>query len=772
MKHIFSILFLSLFASVSMSAQTTQTAVSGSVVDKEGEALAGSTILFLHSDTIAGGTVTNNKGKFELKGLPTGEYECKVSMVGFKPGNQKFTLSGKIKLSQFMLEEDATALDEVTVSAGMRSKELAGMSIYYLSDRAKKESNAYYALQEIPKLIVNPLEHNIALEDGSTPLILVDGVKIPLDAISPEFIESVEVIENLSARYRGDSSVTSVLNLKLKKEGAKPYLRGQLGTMFTPNLNYIYSNASFEIGNSTSSIYFNGGYSQNRKTEFKSFNNIFQGNLHKIENRKNTGGNHHPYIMLGFDKQFSKKDYIAIGLKYFPEPRHSSTLTDGQIEDTGSEEVSPLKSYTYGKTRFNEVVGNLYYKHSFTESRVLELGGDYFYSISNEKTYREEQSEFYNYTDSINLENIRHKGILDVNYSDMLTKSLHLEVGSNTEYSVTDIDDILFSMSNFRYRRTREYLYAGLDNNRASTGKFNYSISLGLDMVFSDAAGEKHSYIDLVPSVSLRYKFDSNNNLSLIYDRTRTMPSAGNLNPLNTSTDTLRVNIGNPYLTPTHKDRVRLTYSFSNGRFRINPYVQFYYQSDIILPYAYLVGDIYVNTYQNFGHTSQLLIGTTMGYSLPQGKPYFGGINIFAWYQKDYIEGMPFNGNSFAASINLYFGYNKVNGYANFGMSPNQFFSLYGKTHNPFSSNINVGWQISDAWRISLSADGFLFPRMRTKSWTVNGDYYSYSTYVATRLKPKLCIGIWYSFATKNFKWRNKKQFDGSDDELKSISTQ
>ncbi len=84
------------------------------------------------------------------------------------------------------------------------------MSVYYLSDRARKEMDAFRALQEIPRLRVNATSHTITLDDGSTPLILVNGVKKPLDVILPELIESVEVIDNPSARYRGDASVASV----------------------------------------------------------------------------------------------------------------------------------------------------------------------------------------------------------------------------------------------------------------------------------------------------------------------------------------------------------------------------------------------------------------------------------------------------------------------------------------------------------------------------------------------------------------------------------
>ena len=768
MKRIYSIVLAFVMGCMSIIAQTE---VSGSVGNKEDEALAGCTVFFIQADTIAGGVATDSKGKFQIKGLPAGDYECRVSMLGYKPASRKFTLTEKIKLPRFVLDEDAKALAEVTVTGDPRkmTKKLAGMSIYYLTDRAKKEPDAYSALREIPRLRVNPTSRSISLDDGRTPLILVNGVKKPLDVILPELIESVEIIDNPSARYRGDASVTSVLNLKLKKEGIKPYLRGRLGARSTPNADFLYSCAAFEIGDATSSIYVNGGYMQ-IKNRGESYSDVFQGNLRREQSAKSRGTWRNPFVQIGGDKELSKKDYLAFGVKYFPNPTDSKNRTEGTVTDLSTGKSSPLKSEYDSRSRFHEVLGNLYYKHTFKSTRTLEISGDYFYSVNSSNARREERSELYSYVNNLDLDNSRHMGKLDANYSDMLTKSTHFEAGSNTEYSVTNIDDRLDSNPKFRYRRTREYLYAGLDNNQ-SQSRFNYVASLGLDMVFSDAAGARHSYIDLVPSVSLNYKLASSHSLSLLYNRSRSMPSAGDLNPRNTSTDSLRVNIGNPLLTPSHVDMVKFDYTCDNGTIRFNPYVQYSYRSDIIQSYGYLDGDIYVSSYRNFGHTEQLQTGATLSYNIPQEKPYFGNVSINAYYQKDYIKGMPYSGDSFAASVMGFIGYKKVTLAAYVGYGPNHSYSLYTKSDNTISSNFEFGWSVNSSLRLSVTGETYLWPKMHSQAWTVNGDYHAYSRSVQTNLAPQICVGVWYTFKTKNFKWRNKKQFYNSDDELQSITT-
>ena len=176
MRRIYSIISAIIIGCVSVVAQTV---VSGSVVSRGGEVLPGSTVLFFQADTVVGGVATDSNGKFQVKGLPAGDYECRVSMLGYKPAAHKFTLTDKARLPQFVLDEDAKALDEVTVSGDprMMTKELAGMSIYYLTEKSKNKQNIYDALVEIPRLIVNPLNRTVALDDLRSPLILVNGVK-------------------------------------------------------------------------------------------------------------------------------------------------------------------------------------------------------------------------------------------------------------------------------------------------------------------------------------------------------------------------------------------------------------------------------------------------------------------------------------------------------------------------------------------------------------------------------------------------------------------
>ena len=153
----------------------------------------------------------------------------------------------------------------------------------------------------------------------------------------------------------------------------------------------------------------------------------------------------------------------------------------------------------------------------------------------------------------IDFSNQRHYGKVNIDYQHPFGKGYNLSVGSNTSYASTDIDDRVDLFPIYNHQQWQEYLYAGIDNN-SSKSKFNYSLSLSLDYIRSNADGRKNSYTNLLPSVSLCYRFSNQHILNLKYVRTRMYPSVAQLNPRNTSSDSLHIQVGNPYLTPVMTD--------------------------------------------------------------------------------------------------------------------------------------------------------------------------------------------------------------------------
>lgn len=763
------ILFLMLGMICTISSLHAQSSVSGNVKNKEKSPLEGCTVWFTQADSLMGGGTTDKKGNFVLKGLPQGKYVCHVSMIGFKKAEYTFNLSEDIRLPQFILEEDPTQLKEVVVTGDKRDIALskAGSTTFFLSERAKKANNAYEALVEIPKLIVSPIERKISLNSntGGSLLILINGIKRPnyIDVLDPELIESVEVIETPSARYLGDESVTSILNIHLKRVSTPLYFNGNASTQHAFTSWHGSTGANFEIGNTNSSLYLNAQhfYFHNDKSDNRS--EVQSGDILQDFSGINKYSSNSYYIGLGGDRVFSDKNYAAFSVKYIGHPSDTERDDKGTVTYRSDNRSSEATKFQQTDNEYHLATAYLYYKHTFDKQQSLEATGNYAYSASGSTGEQNEKNDFYRYSNLIDFSNSRHYGKLDVDYTNLIKNKYTVSAGSNTSYSSTDIDDLKDEFPVYTYNKWQEYLYVGFDNNR-SGDKFNYTLSLGMDMLFSEADKVKNHYIDFLPAVALAYVFNQQHTLSLNYSRLRFSPTTEMLNPRNSSTDSLYIQEGNPFLTPSYQDRVRLTYKLNYKKLYVEPYIFYTYSSKLISPIGTVTDNIYTNTYKNFLCANFVGLGTTVSYNLP-----FGNINFSTYYQKRYQKNMAFSGDSWSANLYAYFYYKKVSlmlnaGYAAAGYDYNS------KNGGVPYSNASFSWNLPKGWQLNLMAQSFFCCGMWSKSWVRDKDYSSFSTGRMTDRTPMFLLQVSYSFKNKvDSKWRDKKRFYDVDNGLEGI---
>lgn len=199
----------------------SQYSISGDIHDMDNEALQNVSVLLFSEDSLVTGTISDKKGKFELKDLPASDYHIQYLSLGYKKEEEVFHLSDNL-YKNIVLQEDTITLNHVLVEGnrGDLVKMEAGSTTFYLSERIKNSSkNVYEALREIPALMVDVSNKKIYMNNGSSPLILINGVPRSnfYEMLDPKNIEAVEVIDNPSARYRGDEGNITVLNLKVKR---------------------------------------------------------------------------------------------------------------------------------------------------------------------------------------------------------------------------------------------------------------------------------------------------------------------------------------------------------------------------------------------------------------------------------------------------------------------------------------------------------------------------------------------------------------------------
>lgn len=176
----------------------------------------------MQGDSLVWFGATDKNGHFSVDGLAKGEYTVSISALFFKDMSARLVVGDTLRNVVYELtrEEKNIQLDNVTVTAD-RSQivtRTANGQKFFLSDKARRLSNPFEALQEIPLLISDPAMSKVTMLNGKSPLVLIDGNRINsgISPINPSDIESVEVINVVPARYLQEG-ISGIVNIKLKR---------------------------------------------------------------------------------------------------------------------------------------------------------------------------------------------------------------------------------------------------------------------------------------------------------------------------------------------------------------------------------------------------------------------------------------------------------------------------------------------------------------------------------------------------------------------------
>jgi len=763
MKTIFQrTIWIAICASFYASTFGQQYRLSGRLTDEKGARLENVTVMITAADTLVAGAVTDAKGEFSISGIAAGTFFCKASLLGYKALEQSISVKGNTRL-QLSMQEDSKMLSEVTVNAHREDivTSNASSTTFLLSENAQKKSrDAFEALREIPKLRVDVTSKTVALFNGSSPLILIDGVKRPsyIYSINPEDIEAVEVVENPSARYRGEEGITSMINIRLKRK-KDIYLIGNLSS--NQHIKFVkgVTDGNLSLGNDKFSIYMAAQAYYSDKDKNKTLEDyMHSGNLTRRIKGTNTQNSKMIYGAIGSDWVVSDKDYWAFGSNIVSQPMHNKYEFNGTISHDDKE--SGLSIYRKTNVKYLTNSNNLYYKHTYSKTSFLELTATANFYKSATNGLAKEQSKIYSYDTYIDMDNYENSCSLKANYQFKIGKLFMSNLGNNLYHDNLSIDETTDNYPKYKYKDIREYIYfdfIGLKNH-----KFTYNASLGLDLIFTDADKSKNHYVNFVPSVSLAYKILEGNSIKLYYNRNRQSPDESQLNPRNTSTDSLKIITGNPYLRPQLTSQINLSYEWSHKAHFLSPFINFRNVTKSIEGSGKTVDDIYYYSYYN--QSSYQMLETGLFYRLRLGN--IGNLNLGLTYVKRYfVDDYPYNGKTFGAFGGLNTYYKNVNFSFDVNLSSKGYFR-YGKSTGAPSSHARFSWNMPRGWTINMELSTFI-PHFDTKTWGFADNYESYSRTKVISQRNMLMIGISYNFKNKvNLKYRNSKRFYESDKNL------
>ena len=242
-----------------VSAQHT---FSGKVTDENNVQLPGAQVVLSIGDSIYAAALTDANGAFSIRQIKTGTYDLSISFFGYTSLEEKRTINKSQRFVFSLVPEMSVELEkvEITGNRGDLVKRTATGQIFYLSEKAKNSGNPFLALREIPRLISNDALQSVKMEDGTQPLVLINGIAVNsgIAPIDPKDIESVEVVDVVDARYLR-TGAKHILNIKLKKK-IEPYRYFEVMNRYDLPDKQEMSALYFEVGNEKYSLYGRGAF--------------------------------------------------------------------------------------------------------------------------------------------------------------------------------------------------------------------------------------------------------------------------------------------------------------------------------------------------------------------------------------------------------------------------------------------------------------------------------------------------------------------------------
>ncbi|NNE34400.1 MAG: outer membrane beta-barrel protein [Rhodothermales bacterium] len=227
-----------LFFAIVPGAMGQRYDVTGVVVDSEGLALRGATVVIVtvSDSTLVSFGTTRREGDFQLRRVPSGKYVLKVSFVGYQTHVQDIdVLDGDADAGQIALLDSVTELGELVVTDERIPIIVKADTVVYDASafKVRAYANVEELLKRLPGIEVDR-DGTITAQGEEVEQILVDGKeffgddpKIATKNLQAEAVEKVEVFDKKSdiAEFTGvdDGEEQKTINLELKDDFRQGY---------------------------------------------------------------------------------------------------------------------------------------------------------------------------------------------------------------------------------------------------------------------------------------------------------------------------------------------------------------------------------------------------------------------------------------------------------------------------------------------------------------------------------------------------------------------
>jgi hypothetical protein len=596
--------------------------ITGRVLDQERKQpieFASIAIYKIPDTSLVTGIITNARGEFSLKNLPSGKYTIKSSFVGYQTNafNVEITGSSLNLTDPICLSASAQSLNEIQVTANRNEKQITveKTKINVAQNISTVSGNLTEVLKSQPAVTIDG-ENNIYLRGNKNILILIDGVPTTLstlNSIPTSNVENIEIITNPDVKYdaEGTGGIINIVTKRKNISGTSGALSLNYGVddRFNGGVALNYMKGIWDVG-----VNYNGKY---ERADIKSelTRDLYSDNVFVEQNVKSIQTNKTHTLAFLINSKPTKNDLFSLGLKYMSPDINTNQVISGMQTNDDSPEVSFNRKNDVTFSR-KTLEGSLSYKKIF-ENGKNELSLNASFS----KTKGSRPAE-YLIEDEL-LQKSSGGGTptnmtLQADYLKSVFKTAIVEIGlkgfsrwNNFNYYFYDFDKNTLKWNlntNFSNNlEHREYVYSSylmysdtlFSNTFLKIGaRVEYNTS-----EFTQKTNNEHisrNYLFPFPFLLLKHNIGKFQSVALSVNRRITRPTYPQLNPFIYVIDQMTYETGNKQLEPEVLDKIEFNHSLIKEKYQLRTNLYFSVADKFISQVSMLsVPDKLILTYVN-----------------------------------------------------------------------------------------------------------------------------------------------------------------------------
>ncbi len=696
-----------LFAALScatLCARAQSYHIKGTVKDREGKPLGGTTVTLLSSadSSWIKSELTEDNGAYNLTDVAKGSYIVDFNLVGYNNEKRATTIQDKDETLNIDLSKKSTELKEIVVTADKPfiEREAGKTTVNVNADKAAG-SNVLDLLRKMPGITVSG-NGTISMTGKQGVLVTVNGKQTYLSgeeltnylrSMQAEQVAQVEIISQPGAKYdaEGSAGVLNIKTRKNKKEGLSGTASASYGkTRFSGTsdnlrLNYKQNKTAVMVN---AGYYNHAGFLEQEID--RSFKDPETYALTAVQRQTSYWKERFKDYSLSADieQEINDNTTLSAQVKGVYHPNSEQDQSHTVINDVANNTTTVNDYYNqrdFVRTNYN---ANLQLNKKWTDKHELIASAEYVdYNVDNRQDMTNR-----NYDGNGNFipGGLILKGDLptttDVagakaDYSGTFGKT-KIEAGVKTSFVAIEAG-VNFNVNDngvWRYDSVRNNNFIYKENINAAyvscahtfSEKLDAKAGLRAEHTLADGlqevgnVGFNRNYLSLFPTAYLNYKPNDKYNFGLNYGRRVQRPEYRQLNPYIEFTSQYSYRSGNPRLMPTFSHHCELTGSYKNTLFVTATYRNI---SDIINNVARQNNNTYVYYVmpENIAKASEVQFALTFNKALYKWWEVSASAWGFELYYDGFYNGLPLRdkgtGFGFYTSGDLNFAHNWKAGY-------------------------------------------------------------------------------------------------------------